>query len=200
MTLDPQFLSFGNVPVGLDSVRDLWIQNTGGSPLFITGFVIPAGFSVLSTLPLVVYSGSNARERVIVQFSPAAEREYSDSLLIINNSSDSVVCIQLQGFGVAPSSVEANFREISSDFYLGQNFPNPFNASTTIVYGLPKAEFSTLQVFDVIGHRVAVLKDDFLEAGTHRVTFDGSSLASGIYFARLNAGQFSQTKKLVILK
>jgi hypothetical protein len=55
-------------------------------------------------------------------------------------------------------------------------------------------------VFDVLGREVAVLKDGLVEAGTHRVTFDGSNLASGIYFARLDAGKFSQTRKLMLLK
>jgi hypothetical protein len=57
-----------------------------------------------------------------------------------------------------------------------------------------------LRVFDLLGCEVAVLKSGFAEAGSHRATFDGSGLASGIYFARLDAGAFSQTKKLVLLK
>jgi photosystem II stability/assembly factor-like uncharacterized protein len=79
-------------------------------------------------------------------------------------------------------------------------YPNPFNPSTTIAYDLPKAGRVSLRVFDLLGREVAVLKDGFVEAGSHRVTFDGSSLASGIYFARLDAGAFSQTKKLMLLK
>jgi len=79
-------------------------------------------------------------------------------------------------------------------------FPNPFNPSTTMVYDLPKAGRVGLRVFDLLGREVAVLTDGFVEAGTHRVTFDGSALASGIYFARLDAGAFSQTKKLMLLK
>jgi hypothetical protein len=79
-------------------------------------------------------------------------------------------------------------------------FPNPFNPSTTMTYDLPKAGRVGLRVFDLLGREVAVLKDGFVEAGTHRVTFDGSMLASGIYFAQLDAGAFSQTKKLRLLK
>jgi hypothetical protein len=55
-------------------------------------------------------------------------------------------------------------------------------------------------VFDLLGREVAVLKDGFVEAGTHQVMFDGSGLASGVYFARLDADKFSQTKKLMLLK
>jgi hypothetical protein len=79
-------------------------------------------------------------------------------------------------------------------------FPNPFNSSTTMSYDLPKAASISLRVFDLLGREVAVLKDGFSQAGTHRVTFDGSGLASGIYFARLDVGSFSQMKKLILLK
>jgi photosystem II stability/assembly factor-like uncharacterized protein len=79
-------------------------------------------------------------------------------------------------------------------------YPNPFNSSTTIAYDLPKAGCFSLRVFDVLGREVAVLANGLAEAGSHRVIFDGSGLASGIYFARLDAGRFSQTKKLMLLK
>jgi CubicO group peptidase (beta-lactamase class C family) len=85
-------------------------------------------------------------------------------------------------------------------FALLQNYPNPFNPTTTIAFEQPKAGHISLGVFDLLGREVAVLKDGLVEAGTHRVTFDGSRLASGIYFARLDAGNFSQTKKLMLLK
>jgi hypothetical protein len=80
------------------------------------------------------------------------------------------------------------------------SYPNPFNLSTTIAFNLPKSEYISVRIFDILGREVAVLKDGLMEAGTHRVTFDGGKLASGIYFARLEAGEFSQTKKLMLMK
>ena len=79
-------------------------------------------------------------------------------------------------------------------------YPNPFNPSTAIVFDLPRAAHVSLRMFDLSGREVAVLKDGFVEAGTHRVTFNGGNLTSGIYFVRLDAGAFSQTKKLVLMK
>jgi hypothetical protein len=79
-------------------------------------------------------------------------------------------------------------------------YPNPFNASTMITYDLPKSRQVSLRVFDLLGRGVAVLEHGMMEAGSHRVMFDGSGLCSGIYFARLEAGKFSQTKKLMLLK
>lgn len=78
--------------------------------------------------------------------------------------------------------------------------PNPFNPVTEIRYEVSKASHVTLRVFDLLGREVALLKDGFVEAGTYRLMFDGTKLASGIYLARLDVGMASQTKKLVLLK
>jgi hypothetical protein len=90
--------------------------------------------------------------------------------------------------------------QLPQEIRLQAAYPNPFNPSTTIAYDLPKASHISLRVFDLLGREVVVLKDGLVEAGTHRLTFDGTSLASGIYFARLEAGEFSQTRKLMLLK
>jgi hypothetical protein len=78
--------------------------------------------------------------------------------------------------------------------------PNPFNSVTEIRYELSMASDVTLRVFDVLGREAELLEDGFVQAGTHRVMFDGNGLASGIYFACLEAGRPAQTKKLVLLK
>jgi endonuclease/exonuclease/phosphatase family metal-dependent hydrolase len=79
-------------------------------------------------------------------------------------------------------------------------YPNPFNTSVSIAFDLPRSEYISLRVFDLQGREVSVLNDGLVEAGTHRVMFDGSNLASGIYFAHLDVGSFTQTKKLMLLK
>jgi hypothetical protein len=78
--------------------------------------------------------------------------------------------------------------------------PNPFNPSTSIRYDLPRAAHVTLRVVNVLGREVAVLADEMKPAGSYHVTFDGTNLSSGVYFVRLEAGSFSQTRKLVLLK
>jgi hypothetical protein len=101
---------------------------------------------------------------------------------------------------VGSSSVETVVPSIPHEYFLGQNYPNPFNPSTTIVFGLPKASRTSLSVFDLLGRNVTTLEDGYIEAGTYRVMFDGRRLTSGIYFVRLAAGRFSQTRKLMLLK
>jgi hypothetical protein len=83
---------------------------------------------------------------------------------------------------------------------LAQNYPNPFNPSTTIRYELPTDGFVTLKVFDLLGREVATLVNEEQKADYHKVTFDASRLASGVYFYRLQAGQFTAVKRLMVLK
>jgi photosystem II stability/assembly factor-like uncharacterized protein len=85
-------------------------------------------------------------------------------------------------------------------FSLLQNYPNPFNPSTTIRYGLPQRSRVLLSVFNTFGQQVAVLVREEQEAGYHEVRFVGSGLSSGVYFYRLSAGDFVQTRKLLLLR
>jgi hypothetical protein len=85
-------------------------------------------------------------------------------------------------------------------FHLQQNFPNPFNPSTTIRYELPKESFISLRVFNLLGEDVATLVEGTRPAGVHAVQFDASKLVSGVYFYRLQAGEFVETKEMILLK
>ncbi|NUN07780.1 MAG: T9SS type A sorting domain-containing protein [Ignavibacteriaceae bacterium] len=89
---------------------------------------------------------------------------------------------------------------ISSSYYLGQNYPNPFNPATTIKYHLAKSGTVELKVFDLLGREVHSLIMGEKPVGTHEVRFDGSQFASGVYLYRLSAGEFVQTKKLMLIK
>lgn len=83
---------------------------------------------------------------------------------------------------------------------LGQNYPNPFNASTKISFSLPDSRPVSLKVYDLLGREVRTLVNGQTPEGSHTVTFDGSELPSGIYFYRLKAGDFTNTKILTLLK
>ena len=90
-------------------------------------------------------------------------------------------------------------------FALQPNFPNPFNPSTTIRYQLPSAAPVRLELYDVLGQKVRTLVEDQGVAGVHRVVWDGRdsagrAVAGGVYFYRLQAGEFSQVRKLLLLK
>jgi hypothetical protein len=103
-------------------------------------------------------------------------------------------------------SVEPTPEEVPTQFSLSQNYPNPFNPTTTITYALSSQERDgvrlhvTLKVFDLLGRAVATLVNEPRPAGTHSVKFNAEHLPSGVYFYRLQAGAFHQTKKLVLLR
>jgi hypothetical protein len=98
------------------------------------------------------------------------------------------------------SSVSDDQRSTPAAFALEQNHPNPFNPSTTIRYALPHREHVTLTVFNTLGQQVATLVCDEVGAGYHEVQFDAHGLASGVYFYRLTAGNFVDTKKLLLVR
>ncbi len=90
--------------------------------------------------------------------------------------------------------------EISNNFALRPNYPNPFNATTEIRFDLPLAMQTSLKVYDVLGREVAELAGGVMSAGSHTLIYDASGLSSGVYFYRLEAGAFGETRKMVLLK
>jgi hypothetical protein len=98
----------------------------------------------------------------------------------------------------AVSTYPQNMLPLSVELY--QNYPNPFNPSTTIKFELPKASQVLLTVYNTLGQQVATLVHGQQEAGSYEVKFDGSGLASGVYFYRLQAGTYVETRKVLLLK
>jgi hypothetical protein len=114
------------------------------------------------------------------------------ALVQLSPGTDRVTVERLDGSELSP--------EVPAEFALEQNFPNPFNPSTTIRYALPEAAQVRLEVYTLTGQRVAVLASGEQRAGWHTASFDGSALASGVYIYRLQAGGFVQTRKLMLIK
>ena len=89
---------------------------------------------------------------------------------------------------------------ISDDYNLFQNYPNPFNPVTNIQFSLPKDNFVTLKIYNVSGEELYTLVNEHKSAGTYQVPFDGNDLSSGIYFYKLSAGRYAQTRKMTLIK
>jgi len=106
------------------------------------------------------------------------------------------------------TSIDDNNQMNPIEFILSQNYPNPFNPVTKIKYSIPSATLRqaqsdikiTLKVYDVLGKEIATLVNEAKPAGTYEVEFDASDLTSGIYFYQLKAGDFVETKKMVLLR
>jgi len=90
--------------------------------------------------------------------------------------------------------------KLPENFSLNQNYPNPFNPSTTIEFTLPKSEFVKLKIYNILGKEVSTLVSNKLNQGNHTYTFDGKNLASGIYYYHLVAGEYSEVKKMILLR
>lgn len=85
-------------------------------------------------------------------------------------------------------------------FALNQNYPNPFNPTTNIGFRIKDSGYLTLRVYDVLGREVATLVEGEVEAGSHTVSFDASAFTDGVYFYKIQAGQFAETRKMILLR
>uniref|UniRef100_A0A7V3E826 T9SS type A sorting domain-containing protein n=1 Tax=Ignavibacterium album TaxID=591197 RepID=A0A7V3E826_9BACT len=100
-----------------------------------------------------------------------------------------------------PTDVDnSNSLEIPIEFSLEQNYPNPFNPGTKISWQSPVDCRQTLKVYDILGNEVATLVDEFREAGRYEIEFDASKLASGMYLYQLKADNYTETKKMILIK
>jgi hypothetical protein len=89
---------------------------------------------------------------------------------------------------------------LAKEFVLYQNYPNPFNPATTISFALPSAREVSVKIFNLLGQEVATVVNEKFDAGVHKINFDASRLVSGVYFYRIDAGEFSSTKKMILMK
>jgi len=102
------------------------------------------------------------------------------------------------------TSVNNNTNGIPEKFSLGQNYPNPFNPSTKFEFSIPKTSYVTIKVYDILGKEVYMIINQKLNAGSYQLQWNainnyGDYVASGVYFYRITAGAFSETKKMILL-
>ncbi len=112
------------------------------------------------------------------------------------------VALQIQTSADIVTGVDDNklINTLPKEFSLSQNYPNPFNPSTTIRFTVSKAEFVSLKVYNIIGQEITTLVSEQKQPGEYQIQFNASNLASGVYIYRLKAGNFTATKKLVLMK
>jgi hypothetical protein len=93
-----------------------------------------------------------------------------------------------------------NDKTLLEEYTLLQNYPNPFNPTTIIKFGIPQAQFVTLNVYNILGERVATLVNREMIEGVHQINFYGTGLPSGVYIYSIRATDFISTKKMILLK
>lgn len=197
-----------DAPTYVDTIRTLKILNDQG----INGDKVAGDhiWSLLKTMPAGTPAGTF--EFKYAMGYPGVETQNNGSTYLdnemgfgVNHSlmlQDGPTIEILHKFGIqAPvTSVETENSLTPNTFLLSQNYPNPFNPSTTIKYSVPSAQFVTLKVYNLLGQEVATLLNEEQNAGNYIAKFDASSLSSGIYFYTLKAGNFTDTKKMILMK
>jgi hypothetical protein len=142
--------------------------------------------------------GNDHAVRIVTTYLEPAGSPYSGQIVVTSNdTSNATVLVPVT---VSIVTAVGEMSGVPGMFALHQNYPNPWNPSTTLCYDLPQNAFVTLTVYNTLGQQVAQLVDEEQELGSHEVVFRGDGLASGVYFYRLKAGDFSQVKKLILLR
>jgi hypothetical protein len=121
----------------------------------------------------------------VIATDKANERAYASLSILVKNS---------------PVGIKENENHLPAEFKLNQNYPNPFNPTTMISYQLPNANYISLKVFNLLGQEISTLINEEQSAGNYEVKFDASQLSSGTYIYKLDAGNFTSTKKMIVLK
>ena len=106
----------------------------------------------------------------------------------------------LNWFPEKMTGVSETCNTVPTEFALSQNYPNPFNPTTAIEYSIPRNGFVTLKVFNLLGQEVATLVDKEQKSGVYNISFDASKLATGVYIYKIQSGNFSAVKKMLLLK
>jgi hypothetical protein len=196
-------LSYGNVAAGTSESQTFWVYNRGAvDDLDITAYTFqPVALSNIYIFNPSLYSvAAGDSQEVTVTFSPAEIRAYTGRVFIVNNSENTPSYqLLLLGTGIANDADDPE-SGMPREFALSQNYPNPFNPSTQIEFALPVQSAVKLSVFNTLGQQVATLLQGNLDAGFHSVEFGASDLSAGLYFYKLEAGAFTQTRKMMLLK
>ncbi len=159
-----------------------WMENLDGQGNFSESSLIASG---------VAFGGAKA-------FGDIDRDGIKDILGVVPNEYGVRSCVWLKGEGV--TGVDGDNRIIPSSLTLYQNYPNPFNPATTIQYELPQRSDVQITVYDLAGRQVTTLLSETQEAGLQSVQWNATSVPSGMYFYQIKAGEFVQTKKMVLLK
>lgn len=210
--------------IGEDRVTDIAIGGSGD--VFVTGYswgqnsifeyaTIKYSQSLVTTtltanaltgsqvLEVAGTSGFSIRDNIVI--NPGGATEETNTItgfgsmllqtpLLFNHNAGEVVQLLIS------TSVEDNDDLLVNDYSLHQNYPNPFNPSTSIKYQISGISQVSLKVYDLLGREVATLVNEQKPAGTYEVTFNASGLSSGVYYYKITAGDYSETKKMILIR
>ncbi len=192
-------LNFEEVMVLEDSSLGLTVYNMGNTNLVIYDVTTSDSIFFTNYDPSDSLISPGDSLVITVTFAPWDTLHYNEILSIDNN--DELLEVGLAGIGLPPNSVAlVPSLKIPTNYALDSIYPNPFNAQATIRYDLPFHGRVLINVYDVLGRKALTLVDEFMNAGRYRTVWDAGDLPSGIYFCRMNSGDFDQIQKILLLK
>jgi len=187
----------------------LWTSQNKCKPAFFAVIDVGMNYNLLDSL--ISYAGTLQENEYTTEswanFAAALsfaqnskDQNYSSSVSAADALSEANDTLQAAIDGLVITDVEDRNDNNLKVFMLSQNYPNPFNPSTLIKYSIPQNSFISLKVFNLLGQEVAVLSEGYQQVGNYSVSFDGTELSTGVYLYQLEANDFLETKKLLLLK
>ena len=172
-------------------------------------YEIKFGYRCAYDSPKIQFINVNGTQAGEVIFEGAASQWLEKSTTVDLLAGQNTIQLQLSwgwmhlDYMAVPTEIVVGVDDLSgtpTEYSLHQNYPNPFNPETTIEFVIPKSSFVNLSIYDVLGRKVVTLINRELNAGNYSIPFKASTLASGVYFYRLETGNFSEIKKMMLLK
>jgi hypothetical protein len=189
---------FNVVPAGANTYGEMVLLGPSGLT-----FSAPVSVTV-SYDPETLPTGLSPEELLLLRYDQSLDERFVLESSV-NTTAQTVTGTTTTFSGFAAGQImnvsnEDQLVDRPEQFSLEQNYPNPFNPSTVISYNLPQASDVRLEVFNLLGQRVALLVNDRVQTGAHTVRFDAGNLSSGIYIYRLQAEGFTETRKMLLIK
>ncbi len=194
LEVNPEFIDFGSFAVGDSLDTLLTLRSLGNTAVVVTGLQFTNNHFIVFGPPLDTIEAHEDRA-LGVRFHALSSGMFLDTLVITSNVSEPVRIPLSAGVTSA-----ADAALIPKEFTLDQNYPNPFNPSTSIRFGLPQSADVELSIFDVLGRHVIDLARSRFDPGYHVVTWNCAECPAGLYFLRMQSGDYVATKKLLMLK
>ena len=197
-TFQPDTLQFSVASPGMVQQQTVAVRNIGN--LEMTSGRLVSTNPVFTVTPQTLQLGVGAYASVQIKYTAPTSGQRQSGLILAYNHPVPPDTLYVSADGVDGNGGSDTTTYLPNVFSLDQNFPNPFNSTTTIRFALPSPAHVILKVFDILGQDVATITDEDLEQGTYERNFDGSQRASGLYMYRLQAGSFIQTRKMLQVK
>ena len=202
LSISPNSLNFGRVFVDDNVTKEVTVLNNCGMSLYVVAEITGVDSSILNLTPSTFLLDPRESKEISVTFSPQNTDSLNAVLKIMSIGGGAIV--EIFGTGDIGPGVDKIFNN-DIQFSLTQNYPNPFNPTTTIHYQLPSAANVELLIYNSLGQKVRSLVSGRQNAGYHQIAWNamddkGTQVSSGVYFYRLTAGKFVQTKKMLLMR